>query len=79
MAHILNNWVSAMNDLKVMRMKNVVETTGLCRATIYNRLKDGTFPAPIRLGVKSIGFLASEVNAWIAEKSNARSLTGAQK
>lgn len=63
-----------MNDLKVMRMKNVVEVTGLCRATIYNRLKDGTFPTPIKLGEKSIGFLANEINAWIAEKSNARTM-----
>ena len=35
-------------------------------------IKDGTFPAPIKLGPKASGWLVSEVQNWIAERVSAR-------
>jgi len=40
----------------------------LRRSAIYLRLTNGTFPKPIRLGPRSVRWIASEVDAWIAER-----------
>jgi prophage regulatory protein len=47
-------------------MKQLPETVRLCKSTILNRVKDGTFPAPVRLSARRIAWLKSDVMAWIA-------------
>ena len=47
-------------------MKAVNEKTALPKSTIYQKIKEGTFPRPIPLGAKSVGWLESEVDEWIA-------------
>jgi prophage regulatory protein len=51
--------------VKMLRRKDVEERTGLKRSTIYDHVKRGTFPRPIQLGPKVIGWIESEVDAWI--------------
>lgn len=52
---------------RIMRLKEVISTVGLSRSTIYARLKDGTFPAPIRIGI-NVGWIESEIQDWIEEQ-----------
>jgi prophage regulatory protein len=52
----------------VLRRRAVQTITGLSRSTIYARMGAGTFPSPIRLGARSVGWLAEEIEAWIAER-----------
>lgn len=40
--------------------------TGLGRSTIYRKVGDTTFPAPVRVGPASVRWKLSELNAWIA-------------
>ncbi|WP_244746207.1 helix-turn-helix transcriptional regulator [Paraburkholderia terricola] len=62
----------------VLRIKELTHKTGLARSTIYDKLSpsskrfDATFPKPIRLGMSSVGWLESEVEAWIASRALAR-------
>lgn len=51
----------------ILRRKQVEARTGLSRSTIYNRLQEGTFPKPVNLGPRSVGWLESEVEAWLRE------------
>jgi prophage regulatory protein len=51
--------------LAILRRKQVEARTGLSRSTIYDRIKAGTFPAPISLGEKAVGWIESEVDAWL--------------
>jgi prophage regulatory protein len=37
----------------------------MCRSRQYELVKSGQFPRPIKLTKKQIGFLESEVSAWI--------------
>lgn len=53
---------------KILRRRRVEDRTGLPRSTIYDAIAAGTFPAPIRLGARSVGWLESEVEAWIAQR-----------
>lgn len=49
----------------ILRRKQVEARTGLARSTIYDRIKCGTFPAPISLGEKAVGWIESEIDAWL--------------
>ena len=51
--------------LSILRRKQVEARTGLARSTIYERIKAGTFPAPISLGEKAVGWIEAEVDAWL--------------
>lgn len=54
--------------LVIIRRKQVEARTGLSRSSIYAAIKAGTFPAPISLGEKSVGWLDHEVDGWIAAR-----------
>jgi prophage regulatory protein len=57
---------------RVIRIKEVMDRTGLSRSTIYLQVRDGEFPKPINLGSRSVGWLQSEVDSWIAQKIGKR-------
>lgn len=50
---------------RVIRREEVSQLTGLARATIYKKVADGSFPPPIRLGTRSVGWRLSDVVAWL--------------
>lgn len=51
--------------LEILRLPAVQRRTGLSRSTIYLRVSDGTFPRPISLGARAVGWLDSDVTAWV--------------
>ena len=53
---------------RILRRRQVEALTGLKRSTIYERMSAGTFPKPIHLGLRSVGWLADEVEGWIAAR-----------
>lgn len=57
---------------KVIRIKQVVELTGLPKSTIYTYIKRGTFPTQIQLGPRVVGWRESEVLAWLDQCQQAR-------
>ena len=57
--------------LAILRRPQVEARTGLARSTIYDRIKAGTFPAPVSLGEKAVGWVESEIDAWIADRIHA--------
>ena len=50
----------------IIRRKQVQARTGLARSTIYLHIKNGTFPRPVPLGPRAVGWLESEISDWIA-------------
>ena len=52
---------------RMLRVKAVMERTGLARTTIYMRAAAGTFPARVSLGGRASGWCESDVEAWIAD------------
>ena len=57
---------------RVERLPTVMARTGLSRASIYRGIAAGTFVQPVRLTGRSIGFLAAEIDAWIANRGRTR-------
>jgi prophage regulatory protein len=56
----------------VLRLQAVVRTTGLGRSTIYRMEAAGQFPQRIKLGLRAVGWIESEVQAWLAARANGR-------
>lgn len=52
----------------ILRRKQVEFRTGLSRSTIYLRMKNGTFPKPINLGARAVGWLENEIEAWLISR-----------
>ena len=52
-------------SLKILRRKDVEEIVGLSRSTIYKLMSTGAFPRSIRLGPRAVGWLLSDIEAWI--------------
>jgi prophage regulatory protein len=57
---------------KILRLPQVVEATGETRATIYRRLARNEFPRPVKLGVKSVGWVEDEIAAYNEARISAR-------
>ena len=53
---------------QMLRAPEVMTRTGLSRVTIWRRVRAGTFPAPVELGVNSVGWPASEITAWLESR-----------
>jgi prophage regulatory protein len=52
----------------ILRLPAVKTRTGLSRSTIYLRVSQGTFPGPVSLGGRAVGWVEEEIQSWLAER-----------
>jgi prophage regulatory protein len=57
-----------MTQQQILRLSQVKARTGLSRSTIYALIKRGHFKPPIALGVRAVGWLASDVDDFITAR-----------
>jgi prophage regulatory protein len=50
---------------RLLRTPAVEKITGFSRAEIYSRVKKGTFPQPLKLGRRSLAWVAMDIENWI--------------
>jgi prophage regulatory protein len=55
----------------ILRLPAVKQSTGLSRSTIYLRVAEGTFPRPVSLGGRSVGWVESEIQEWLQRRIDA--------
>jgi prophage regulatory protein len=55
----------------VLRLPVVKARTGLSRSTIYLRIAEGSFPKPVSLGDRAVGWLESEIESWLSSRVEA--------
>lgn len=60
--------------MRIIRLKEVIDSTGLSRSTLYKYIGEGTFPKPVSLGDRCVGWVDSEVHDWILAKIEERDL-----
>lgn len=59
----------------LIRLPEVMRRTGYGKAWIYRLIEAGKFPKSVKIGTRSIAFVESEVDEWVANKI-AESRTG---
>jgi prophage regulatory protein len=52
---------------KILRVRTVLERTGLSRSTLYRKMHDGTFPNQIRISEHCRGWRESAINRSMAD------------
>lgn len=53
---------------KILRLPIVLDRTGLSHSTVYQRIAEGSFPKPVSLGGRAVGWIETEVEEWIARQ-----------
>lgn len=59
------------SSISILRRPEVEARTGLSRSTIYLKVAQGSFPKPINLGPRAVGWVASEIDAWLQQQLSA--------
>ncbi|MGD0466463.1 MAG: AlpA family transcriptional regulator [Gammaproteobacteria bacterium] len=52
----------------ILRLPAVKKCTGLSRSSIYLRIAKGNFPRQISLGTRTVGWIKSEIEAWLSNQ-----------
>lgn len=56
---------------QIIRLPEVLARTGMGKTTLYRKVSEGQFPLPAQIGIRSIGWYASEIDAWISARPRA--------
>ncbi|QQU68177.1 AlpA family transcriptional regulator [Pseudomonas fluorescens] len=60
--------------MRIIRLKEVIDSTGLARSTVYKYIAEGTFPKPVSLGERCVGWVESEIHDWILARIEERDM-----
>ena len=52
----------------ILRLPEVLTRIGLSKSTLYARIAENTFPKPINLGARAVGWLEDEIDAWLSQQ-----------
>jgi prophage regulatory protein len=55
------------NNERIIRLKTVLDRTGLSRSTLYRKIAEGTFPRQVPISINGAGWHESTINRWIAD------------
>lgn len=54
-------------EVRFMRMKEVLAICGKSRSSVYDAIRKGDFPKPVKLHGRSSAWIKSEIEQWIQE------------
>lgn len=55
--------------IRIIRLPEVKNLTGLSRSTLYAMIADGMFPKPVRLGKRAVGWPESVIAEWLISRT----------
>jgi len=50
---------------KFIKLPTVMDLTGYRRTSIYQKIAEGTFPAPVKLGPRAVAWVSEEIKDWM--------------
>lgn len=57
---------------RVLRMREVSNTVGFKPAWIYRLIREGQFPAPVKIGKRAVAWRSDEIGEWIASRERVK-------
>lgn len=66
-------------SIRYLRLPQVLDRSGLKKTTIYALQKAGRFPQSVSLTAGAVGWVETEVEAWLANRAASRARSGAPK
>ncbi len=52
----------------LIKLPEVKDITRRSRSRIYGDMQAGTFPKPVKIGPRSVAWVATEINDWLAAR-----------
>lgn len=62
---------ASQQEIRFMKLPEVLELSGKSRSSIYAAIKKGEFPAPVKLSTRSSAWIRSEIAAWAESRVKA--------
>ena len=56
-----------MTSIRLLTRRQVEQACGLSRSSIYRKMREGTFPEPIKIGARAVRWPAHELEEWLAQ------------
>jgi prophage regulatory protein len=56
---------------RILRIRNVVQITGLPKSTIYRLMSQSMFPKNIKLSTVAVGWDMADILVWLSERKRA--------
>jgi prophage regulatory protein len=61
-----------MDEIKLYRLRELSARIGLARSAIYQAIKDGRFPKPVRIGARAVAWRHQDVESWLQSRAAQR-------
>lgn len=61
-----------MEKLKVLRVKQAAEMLSVSKAILYDWVRAGKFPKPIKLGQRAAGWTLEQIEQWLKERQSGK-------
>jgi len=61
----------AVAPKRFLSAHKVVDRTSLCRATLDNGVREGWFPAPVRISPNRVAWVEEVIDQWMSDKVRA--------
>jgi len=52
---------------QILRRAQLEARLGLARSSIYKMMDEGTFPRPVKLGRRAVGWRSEDIEAWLED------------
>jgi len=59
---------SVLEEVSFLRLPDVKLVTGLSKSSLYSLIRANSFPAPVRLGPRTVAWVRSEIKQWATER-----------
>lgn len=56
---------------KILRLPAVMQATGFSKSSVYLGIKNGTFPPPVKLGARAVGWYSETIEEWLKSRPSA--------
>ena len=63
---------------RILRRPEVESLTGLSRSTIYAMISEGSFPSPLKIGKRAVGWQDSDLSSWISSRQRNNTKDGGE-
>ncbi len=57
---------------RFIRIRDVLAITGRSKSRLYDDIKNGRFPKPVKIGPVAVAWLETEITAWQAKRLSMR-------
>uniref|UniRef100_UPI0035C9645F helix-turn-helix transcriptional regulator n=1 Tax=uncultured Sphingomonas sp. TaxID=158754 RepID=UPI0035C9645F len=57
---------------RILRLRTVLDRTGLSRSKLYRRMQKGTFPKNLQIGERCMGWRGSAITVWLRDPMSYR-------